>query len=218
MLSKLSLPKEMHEFTGIGNDIIDLKGFQSDLWNTIRYQKKILLSQEVDQQKTYKGVCYTEVLFSCKEAAYKYFVGKGLRTAFNPRAFLVLIQEHQQSSTNNGFEFISTVSCELGYCVCKSQMQNDAFVHSVCTASGRQEDVQTCIRHSERLSLESEQERGRNVTIDFLRTTYGLENADIIIIKDPELQIPEVFEFGNRSPIRISMSHDGRFVAAAAIK
>jgi phosphopantetheinyl transferase (holo-ACP synthase) len=200
----------------IGNDIIDLKLPDKKVWRQKRFLDKILTTNEFQYFKPDTTNDYIiELLFSCKESAYKYFVKQGRERAFNPHSFSVceLINRENHSK----IQYSGIIECDQGNCKFISEVNLGCYVHSLCFTSDYSLNSvfiksigaanECCISEIAGLELKH-----------FVSNLSDIDESSLELIKDQRTLIPYIAYKGRILPFDISISHDGEYIAVAATK
>jgi phosphopantetheinyl transferase (holo-ACP synthase) len=209
----------MDNWTVNGNDIIDLSLHPKTLWMQKRFLLKILVDSEFEYFNSHPEIdFFPELLFTCKESAYKYFVKHGRIMAFNPRSFTVTLI-NKLSSTNAGeINYSGKINCNFGECLFSSQVISNCFIHTVSFSEKYTTVPLLFILKDEQADIKDKSERANQAMINFLVEKFLFDPADVEIIKDQPTQIPLLYIKGKKAPYDISISHDGSYLAGSVIK
>jgi phosphopantetheinyl transferase (holo-ACP synthase) len=192
----------------IGNDVVDLRYFESPAYTHVRYLDRVCSPGEARAvRRSDLPARSLAIVWAAKEAAFKLISQKFGRAHFVPRDFVAALH-HQELDTGADFTMSSGgVSSRI------SVTTNECWVHAVATLPGdyflrwRVEEMSgycssnaaaraesQAVRHLARKLLD---ESGREGVLEF----FG--------------RVPRVKKASTASETVISLSHHGAYVAAA---
>jgi phosphopantetheine--protein transferase-like protein len=200
----------------IGNDIIDLKLSDKQVWRQKRFLDKIFTTNEFQYFKPDTTNDFIiELLFSCKESAYKYFVKQGRERAFNPHSFSVceLINRENHSK----IQYSGIIECDQGNCKFISEVNPSRYVHSLCFTN----DCSFSSIFIKSIGTVNENSISEIAGLElkhFISGLSGIDESSLELVKDQITLIPYIAYKGRILPFDISISHDGEYIAVAATK
>ena len=190
----------------IGNDVVDLRVVESRPRNA-RFDARVMASLEQDALRASEAPERLRwVFWAAKEAAYKAARQLDDDTVFSPSRFVVKLDSTGQGTgevehEGRRFALLFEADAERVHAVArKMELPSGAIASRVRAFEGP--------RDSEQQSLEV-----RQLAIELLSGWLGKEPAALAIHR--EGRIPTLRVSGLQSAVRISLSHHGRFVAAA---
>lgn len=200
----------------IGNDIIDLKLCNKQTWRQKRFLDKILTTNEFQYFKPDTSNDFIiELLFSCKESAYKYFVKQRRERAFNPHSFNICELVEQEKFSK--IKYSGIIECDRGNCKFISEVNPGHYVHSLCFAN----DFSNNYFFIKSIGTANENSISEFAKMEMKRFISGLSDIDessLELIKDQRTLIPYILYKDSILPFDISISHDGEYIALAATK
>lgn len=189
----------------VGNDVVDLADPAiAEHHRRERFVSRVCAPGEHLRATTAAGLW---TLFAAKEAAYKALVKLGHAPGFAHREILVA----------SDLDAVTWRGCRLRLRV----IREDESVHAVAwSAAGDAPPLAACARADEPL-----ERAARLLVCSLVAGATGLPAAELTVVRDPSAGAwdgygPPRLEHLDRRPLDVgadvSLSHDGRFVAAAA--
>ncbi len=195
----------------IGNDVVDL----ADPAIARHHENDRFVARVCSEDERRRVITARDLwsLFAAKEAAYKALVKLGESPGFGHRAIRVAPDLGSVTWRDQRLALRVTGDRDHVHAVAWSEETVGAApIASVVRAEGP--------RHGE---SESESERARAVLCDLLATALGCAPGELAIVRDPSPGAwdgygpPRVLRGGSPIDADVSLSHDGAFVAAAAL-
>jgi phosphopantetheinyl transferase (holo-ACP synthase) len=191
-------------FPAIGNDVVDL----TDPGIVRHHENRRFVERVCSESERPRVTTATDLwsLFAAKEAAYKALVKMGCSPGFGHRALGVAPDLASVAWKDRRLALVVTVAFD--------------HVHAVAWTAGP-EPLSRVVRADGPPGSESE--RARAVLRDLLSTALGCAPGAIEVVRDPipgswdGYGPPRVTRAGVPIDADVSLSHDGPFVAAAAL-
>jgi hypothetical protein len=201
----------MTELPCIGNDVIDLSGNNADRWKDVRKLSKTFTAFELEMIRLNPLLPVKDILYCCKESAYKHFVKRGRIKAFCPHSFDVRLTTHEQAESGE-WQFTGTTHCDAGSCNVNVSFIPGSHVHSVSMAA-EGSFYRQILHHREPGDTTSLSSSARALVLRLLESTFETLLPGASITNEPRTCIPFVQMDDKRLAYDISFSHDGSFIA-----
>jgi phosphopantetheinyl transferase (holo-ACP synthase) len=186
----------------IGNDVVDLEDpVVAEHHRRPRFVSRVCAAEEFERIATARDLW---TLFAAKEAAYKALVNLGYSPGFAHREIRVS-------------EDLRAVRWR-DVCLSLSLQSDHGHVHAVAWSASS---------HAPRAKVSraetAESQAARELLCELVATTTHYQARDLMVVRDPlpgawdGYGPPRLEHLGTAVDVAISLSHDGRFVAAAAL-
>jgi phosphopantetheinyl transferase (holo-ACP synthase) len=194
--------REVRFAQAVGNDVVDLD--DPAIFEHHRRERFVSRVCAPEERARVASALDLWTLFAAKEAAYKALVKLGHSPGFRHRE-IVVSEDRLAVSWRGRVLAASVTSC-------------DGYVHAIAWSAGAN-------RPSARVARVRTPEGGaaRALLVKLLATATHCEAGDLAVVRDESpgawdgLGPPRVEHRGTPMDIDVSLSHDGRFVAAAAL-
>jgi len=196
----------------IGNDVVDL----TDPAIARHHARERFVARVCNDDERLRVATAGDLwsLFAAKEAAYKALVKLGDSPGFGHRA--IHVARDLASVTWGDRRLALAVTCEVDH------------VHAVAwtpmpAVSGAQRGSRPIARATRAPVAHAESESARAVLLDLVATAIGCDPGELEVVRDPSPGAwdgygpPRVVWAGAPLDVDVSLSHDGGFVAAAAL-
>ncbi len=198
--------------TSAGNDIVSLQKIDKERTAQYRFYSKILGSAERElfdhALMPISFEHYVWLLWSVKEAAYKYFKRLEPAILFSPLKFIVIeinFRQEKASSANTFFTGRVTFQKHTLYFLSD---YNEARIHTIVHDENNFDNVRSGIAE-----IQSEKYADQSAAAkEFLKKDLEKYITGEIVIEKNVAGYPEVFLDGKKSNMAVSLSHDGFWV------
>jgi len=195
----------------IGNDIVDLDYFESPFYQHIRYLERVCLPEEaVAVRKSKNAVRALAAVWGAKEAAYKLVSRSSNPPHFVPRDFVTDLARRNSRRHLDELQ-VSWNEKQVTVAI----FGNAQWLHAVavfspsCKLHWRVQEIRKPMLQA--ITPKDESESSRQLAKELLQET-GLKNLSLDFLG----KIPALRQRGScYREIAISLSHHGRFAAAA---
>lgn len=194
----------------VGNDIVDLHHFETPRYQNLRYLDRVtVLAESTTIRGSRDPVLALSSVWAAKEAAYKLLCKQGIGSHFIPREFVV-----KYSAESALLETAGTVTYRSRV-IPVLLKHTEQWVHAIATVRSTQlpcwlvENIQG--EYSNLLSTAEESIGTRRLAAKLLASIGAPQIALAYSRRIPYL----TFASGKSAYLDISLSHHGRFAAAA---
>lgn len=189
-----------------GNDVVDLEDARRRPWGD-RALRRLFRDEELAGLEASRHIEQISVLWASKEAAYKAVKRCRPETGFVPQAFVVAPDDGSVLYTEAG----TGDRLMLGLKITRDEVKD--YVHAMCCGP-RVVRGYAWIRDTGRRGPREESAAVRQTLRRGLGRLLGAEQTEGMEILGGG-EVPPVLRLGRDTELPISLSHDGRFVAAA---
>lgn len=201
--------KNKNKLAFIGNDIVSLScPFNKKSFHSKKYLKKTFTEKELYFLTYHPETFLPQLLWSCKESAYKVLVKDGLNKAFSPALYSTQIVSQNSDSS----EYLVRVKYRKKE-VSVNSMINSSFIHSIATENSENvHNISYNIGYSESGNIS---ELMHKSVINDIAARLNLPPGHFRIIKNDINQVPSLVNTHNHSRYEVSFSHDQNFYSYA---